>query len=238
LVAEAGAIGMTAETSRPPLIWRPVGWPSVGDDSTDFVAVGPDTDQEVVAGLPADTRPDESIQRIVRGRIPWLLIGLAGASISAAVVGAFEDQLARAAILATFIPVVMSSAGNAGIQASTIVVQGLASGTVRFGDLGWRLCKELVAALANGAIAAMVLFGLVILTSQFTAFDAPLRLALTAGFALLTVITLAVAVGSTIPLILDRVGIDPAMATGVFVTTGNDIMAVAVFFLMVTLFYL
>jgi magnesium transporter len=117
-------------------------------------------------------------------------------------------------------------------------VQGLANGTVRFGDIGWRLGEELVAALANGAIAAVVLFGLVILTSQFTAFGDPLRLALTAGVALLTLITLAVAVGAAVPLILDRVGIDPAMAAGVFITTGNDIMAVAVFFLMVTLFYL
>ena len=251
--------------------------------STDFIAVGPDIDQEAVAriadryelsvvpvvdregrligritpkklrrvlreeaeedinlmaGLPADTGPDESIGRIVRGRIPWLLIGLAGASVSAAVVGAFEDQLARAAILATFIPIVMSSAGNAGIQASTVAVQGLATGAVTFGDLGWRLGKELIAALSNGAIAAAVLVTLVILMSRFVALDDPVRLALTAGVALMTVITLAVAVGATVPLILDRIGIDPAMATGVFITTGNDIMAVAVFFLMVTLFYL
>ena len=191
-----------------------------------------------MAGLPADTGPDESIGRIVRGRIPWLLIGLAGASVSAAVVGAFEDQLARATILATFIPIVMSSAGNAGIQASTVAVQGLATGAVTFGDLGWRLGKELIAALSNGAIAAAVLVTLVILMSRFVALDDPIRLALTAGVALMTVITLAVAVGATVPLILDRIGIDPAMATGVFITTGNDIMAVAVFFLMVTLFYL
>jgi magnesium transporter len=174
--------------------------------STDFIAVGPDTDQEEVAkhrralravggagggrrrppdrphhaeataasaarggrrgpqpdgGLPADTRPDESIGRIVRGRIPWLLIGLAGASLSAAVVGAFEDQLARAAILASFIPIVMSMAGNAGIQASTVAVQGLSTGTVTFGDLGWRLARSCWR-LANGAIAATVLTLLVI----------------------------------------------------------------------------
>ena len=226
--------------------------------STDFIAVGPDTDQEEVArladryelsvvpvvdrygrligritpkqlrrvlreeaeedlnlmaGLPADTGPDESIGRIVRGRVPWLLIGLAGASFSA-VVGAFEDQVARAAILATFIPIVMSSAGNAGIQASTVAVQGLATGTVTFGDLGWRLGKELVAALANGAIAAAVLFGPGNPDLPVRRVRRPLRLALTAGVALLTVITLAVAVGATVPLILDRVGIDPAMATG------------------------
>jgi magnesium transporter len=251
--------------------------------STDFIAVGPDTDQEDVAriadrhelsvvpvvdregrligritperlgqvirdeaqedmlrmgGLSVDTRPDESVGRIVKGRIPWLLVGLAGASLSAAVVGAFEEQLAQAAILASFIPIVMSSAGNAGIQASTVAVQGLTSGAITFGDIGWRLGKELTAALTNGAIAAAVLMALVAVLAQFTELRDPWALAITAGLALMTVITLAVAVGATIPLILDRIGIDPAMATGVFITTGNDIMAVAVFFLMVSLFYL
>ncbi len=251
--------------------------------NTDFIAVGPDTDQEAVAkladryeltvvpvvdrggrligritpkqlgrvlraeaeedlnlmaGLPADTRPDESIGRIVRGRIPWLLIGLAGASMSAAVVGAFEDQLAKAAILASFIPIVMSMAGNAGIQAATVAVQGISTGTVAFGDLGWRLAKELSAALANGAIAATVLIALVLGIARVADIDAPLTLALTAGLALLTVVVVAVAVGASIPVVLDRLGIDPAMATGVFITTGNDILSVMIFFLLVSLFYL
>lgn len=251
--------------------------------STDFVAVGPDTDQEEVAkiadryelsvvpvvdkdgrligritpkqlrrilreeaeedlnlmaGLPADTRPDESIGRIVRGRMPWLLIGLGGASLSAAVVGAFEDQLAKAAILASFIPIVMSMAGNAGIQASTVAVQGLSTGTVKFGDLGWRLTKELLAALANGAIAAAVLVLLVLGVAQVVDFEAQAVLAVSAGLSLLTVVVLAVTVGATIPIVLDRLGIDPAMATGVFITTGNDILSVMVFFVMMSLFYL
>jgi magnesium transporter len=251
--------------------------------STDFVAVGPDTDQEEVAtladryelsvvpvvdregrligritpkqlrrvlreeaeedlnlmaGLPADARPDESIGRIVRGRIPWLLIGLAGASMSATVVGVFEGQLAKAAILASFIPIVMSMAGNAGIQAATVAVQGISTGIVTFGDIGWRLTKETLAALANGAIAAVVLIALVLGIAQVATFDAPLTLALTAGLALLTVVMVAVAVGATVPILLDRLGIDPAMATGVFITTGNDILSVMIFFAMVSLLYL
>jgi magnesium transporter len=250
---------------------------------TDFVAVGPETDQEEVArfadryelsvvpvvdrdgrligritpkqlrrvlreeaeedlnlmsGLPADSRPDQSVRRIVRGRIPWLLVGLAGASLSAAVVGAFEDQLAKAAILASFIPIVMSMAGNAGIQAATVAVQGLSSGTVTFADLGWRLGKELIAALANGAIAASVLITLVLLVAQFIEIGHPLILALTAGLSLLSVIVVAVLVGASIPILLERIGIDPAMATGVFITTGNDIISVALFFLLMMTFYL
>jgi len=250
---------------------------------TDFVAVGPDTDQEEVArfadryelsvvpvvdrdgrligritpkqlrrvlreeaeedlnlmsGLPADSRPDQPIRRVVRGRIPWLLAGLVGASLSAAVVGAFEDQLAKAAILASFIPIVMSMAGNAGIQAATVAVQGLSSGTVTFADLGWRLAKELAAAAVNGAIAAGVLVALVLVVASFIEIRQPMILAATAGLSLWSVILVAVTVGASTPILLDRVGIDPAMATGVFITTGNDIISVALFFALMMAIYL
>ncbi|MCB2263640.1 MAG: magnesium transporter [Candidatus Thiosymbion ectosymbiont of Robbea hypermnestra] len=194
-------------------------------------------DIKIMAGLATDTQPDESVRRIVRGRAPWLLVGLVGASLSGVVVGAYEEQLAQAAILASFIPIVMSTAGNAGIQASTVAVQGLATGTLTFADLGWRLGKELTGALANGLIAALALVLLAFLLSQLGEIQVPLRLLVTAGLAEMTVVIAAVAVGATVPVVLDRLGIDPAMATGVFITTGNDILAVLIFFVTVTLFY-
>jgi len=194
-------------------------------------------DIKIMAGLATDTQPDESVRRIVRGRAPWLLAGLIGASLSGIVVGVYESQLAQAAILASFIPIVMSTAGNAGIQASTVAVQGLATGTLSFADLGWRLGKELMGALANGTIAAMALVLLVLSLAQLGHVEAPLRLLVTAGLAEMAVVIAAVAVGTTVPVVLDRLGIDPAMATGVFITTGNDILAVLIFFLTVTLFY-
>jgi len=194
-------------------------------------------DIKIMAGLATDTQPDESVRRIVRGRAPWLLVGLIGASLSGIVVGAYESQLAQAAILASFIPIVMSTAGNAGIQASTVAVQGLATGTLSFADLGWRLAKELMGALANGTIAAMALVLLVLSLAQLGHVEAPLRLLVTAGLAEMAVVIAAVAVGTTVPVVLDRLGIDPAMATGVFITTGNDILAVLIFFLTVILFY-
>ncbi len=195
-------------------------------------------DIRIMAGLAADSQSDESVGRIVRGRAPWLLIGLAGASLAAAVVGSFEEQLARAAILASFIPIVMSTAGNAGIQAATVAVQAMANGTLAFADLGSRLLRELTAALANGAIAATVLVLLVLGLGQLGDIGHPGRLALAAGLAEMTVILVAVAVGATVPVVLKRLGVDPAIATGVFITTGNDILAVLIFFLMVTTFYL
>ncbi len=194
-------------------------------------------DIQLMAGVAANTVPDQSVGRIVKGRLPWLLAGMVGASIAAVVVAGFEQELEKAAILASFIPIVMSMAGNAGIQAATVAVQGIANGNLWIGNLLPRLVRELLAALGNGVIAALILAMLVTLGSHFVEMDSPLILALIAGLSLISVITIAVAVGAVIPLLLNRFGVDPAIATGVFITTSNDILAVLIFFSMVTTFY-
>ncbi|MEM9632353.1 MAG: magnesium transporter [Pseudomonadota bacterium] len=195
-------------------------------------------DMLLMSGVSAEARSDDAILRIVRGRLPWLLAGLVGASVAATVVGSYEDQLAEAAILAAFIPVIMSMAGNAGLQASAVAVQGIATGALWSGDIFFRLVKELVAALFNGAIAGTILCGLVLIASLVVPIDAPVRLALATSLSLLCVTTLAAMVGATIPLILDKIGVDPAMAIGVFITSSNDVLGVLIFFLMATTFYL
>ncbi|MEP3303013.1 MAG: magnesium transporter, partial [Roseibium sp.] len=156
----------------------------------------------------------------------------------ASVVGSFEDQLAKAAILAAFIPVTMSMAGNAGLQASAVAVQGLATGTLWSGEIGYRLFKEFLAALFNGAVAGCILAGLTMLASLIIPIADPAHLALATSLSLLCVTTIAAMVGATIPIVLDKLGIDPAMATGVFITSSNDVLGVLVFFLMATAFYL
>ncbi|MES0881668.1 magnesium transporter [Roseibium sp. SCP14] len=195
-------------------------------------------DMLLMSGVSAEARSDDTILRIVRGRLPWLLAGLVGASVAATVVGSYEDQLAEAAILAAFIPVIMSMAGNAGLQASAVAVQGIATGALWSGDIFFRLMKELVAALFNGAIAGTILCGLVLIASLVVPIEAPVRLALATSLSLLCVTTLAAMVGATIPLILDKIGVDPAMAIGVFITSSNDVLGVLIFFLMATTFYL
>ena len=130
-------------------------------------------------------------------------------------------------------------AGNAGIQAATVAIEGLAAGTIWIGDLPWRLAKELLGAMINGVAAASVLTILVLVIAQFfpDLIEAPIRLALTGGLALVGVTLLAVAVGASVPLVLNHFKIDPAMATGIFVTTGNDILAVLVFFSVALIIY-
>lgn len=195
-------------------------------------------DMMLMSGVTPDALPDHSVKRIIRGRLPWLVGGLFGAALAGVVVGNFEAELSRAAILATFIPVVMAMAGNAGIQASTVTVQGLASGNLWTGDLVRRFTKELLGSMINGTVVALLLIALVLLVAEFVDIHAPQRLAVAAGLSVALVTAMAATLGSTIPIVLDRFDIDPAVATGVFITTGNDIIGVLVFFFVASSIYL
>ena len=195
-------------------------------------------DMMLMSGVTPDSLPDHSLGKIIRGRLPWLVGGLFGAALAGFVVGNFEAELKQAAILATFIPVVMAMAGNAGIQASTVTVQGLASGNLWTGDVGRRFAKEFVGSLINGTIVAALLVVLILIVALFVSIHEPRRLAIAAGLSVAIVTSLAATLGSTVPLVLDHFDIDPAVATGVFITTGNDILSVLVYFTIASSIYL
>lgn len=216
------------------------------DDVVDVIREEAEEDMQIMSGVAGREEPTDSVFRISRGRLPWLVVGLIGAGLSGLVIGSFETALEEAVVLATFIPIVMAMAGNVGIQSAAIAVQGLASGEVWTSDVLRRLGKELAVALINGVALAVLLGGVVILLPKMlialgygiAADPNILQLALTAGVSLLAVILLAACIGTTVPLLLDRFGIDPAIATGPFITTSNDIIGLAIFFLMATLLYL
>lgn len=217
------------------------------DDVIDVFREEAEEDYQRLSGITGDEGATDSVARITRGRLPWLFLGMVGAAIAGSVIGVFEETIRRVSILAAFIPVVMAMAGNAGIQSSAIMVQGLASGDVWSSNLMRRLGKEVVVAVVNGLALAIVIVGVVILVFVSGAEFAPeivsltpepIRLAITAGLSLFVVILLAAGIGTAIPLLLDRVGIDPALATGPFITTSNDIMGLVVFFALATLLYL
>lgn len=208
------------------------------DELTEVVRDEAEEDMMLMVGVAPDALPDDSVRRIIRARLPWLIGGLVGASLAGAVVGSFEVELRQAAILASFIPVVMAMAGNAGIQASTITVQGLAADNVWHGDVGSRLGKEFLGALINGSLVALVLAALVLLAAQLVTLESPVRLAVAAGLSVATVTVMAATFGAAIPLVLKRFGFDPAVASGVFITTANDIFGVVVYFLIASSIYL
>lgn len=214
------------------------------DDVVDVLREEAEEDIQRMSGVTGGEEPTDSVMRITQGRLPWLLIGLVGAVMSGFVIFSFEPQLEEAVVLAGFIPVVMAMAGNAGIQSSAIVVQGVASGDLWASDVFQRLGKEVAVALINGVVLAFVLWLIVLILpyvplpmSSFEDVHAG-RLGLTVALSLLAVILLATVIGTAVPLLLHRFGIDPALATGPFITTSNDILGLAVFFTIATLLYL
>lgn len=197
-----------------------------------------DEDLKLSGGVaPTSTQIDGPLRTLPR-RLPWLAAGLIGSGTAAMVVGSYEEALTEAAILATLIPIVMSLAGNAGIQASTVTVQAQTSGTFWIGDLGGRLLREIGGALLNGLVVGLLVGCAILGFSNVTEIDRPWALAATALFTLVVVTTQAAAIGSMVPVLLARLGFDPAVATGVFITTSNDVIGVLVYFLVATTLYL
>jgi magnesium transporter len=176
---------------------------------------------------------------MVTHRLPWLLAGLIGSALAGVTIGRFEDQLLEAAILASFIPVVMAMAGNAGIQASQVTVAGMSNGTIWQGDQLRRFGRETAGALINSAVVGLAMAGFVLVADWLGAdIDDAVGLAVTAVIALMASMTMAVALGATLPIGLDRAGVDPAVATGVFIAAANDIIGVSVFFAIASVLYL
>ncbi|WP_116130811.1 magnesium transporter [Tropicimonas sp. IMCC34043] len=195
-------------------------------------------DMLLMGGVSPDATAFDRPLQIVRRRLPWILGGLIGSSIAATVIGSYEQALAEAAILASFIPVVMSTAGNVGIQASTMSIQAIGNGMSLRGDFLPRLGREMLAAVMNGLLVGSVVGALVLLASMLFPIPSPLYLALTCLFAILLVTILAATLGTLVPFVLKALKFDPAVATGIFITTTNDVFGVLVFFTVASVFYL
>ncbi|GIV58870.1 MAG: hypothetical protein KatS3mg042_1783 [Rhodothermaceae bacterium] len=210
------------------------------DDVVDVIREEAEEDIQRMSGVAGGEEPTDSVLRIVQGRLPWILAGMVGSGVAAFVIGYFSGALAVVPVLASFIPIVMATAGNAGIQSSAIAVQGLASGDVWASDILRRMLKELLVGLLNGLTAALIMGAFILVAGHLypDKITDPARLALTSGAALMLVIVLATVIGATIPLLLNRIGIDPAIATGPFITGSNDILGTLIFFWLATHFYL
>ncbi len=211
------------------------------DDIIDVMEEEAAEDLHRMAGITDEEELREpSSFRIVRGRILWLVFGLFGGLWGAEVIKLFQHQIAKLAILAIFIPVILSMGGNVGMQCSAIVVRGLATGEIDFKDIYKRLFKELKISLINGLALGTLLFIYAFIraddakASLMIASVQPWELSLVVGIALLSVIFVASVVGTTIPLILKKIKIDPALATGPFITTSNDIIALFIYFAIAT----
>ncbi len=212
------------------------------DDVVDVIREEAEEDIQRMSGISGDEEFSASVMAVSRGRLPWLAIGLAGAFLSGMVISIFEEGLEQAVVLATFIPIVTAMGGNAAIQSAAISVQALASGELWAHEVAKRLGKEVFVALLNGLILAGSLAVVVLLIGRMGLIDVGprdlMRLATTIGLTLFTVVILATSNGAVMPILLTRIGADPADSMGPFVTTMNDIIGLTVYFLIATAIYL
>lgn len=195
------------------------------DDVLDFVKEEAEEDYQLMSGISEDVQYSDRVWVLSRARLPWLLLGLLGGMASAKVISLNEGAVDIYPQIAFFIPLIAAMGGNAGIQASAIVVQGLASKRMATGSLLSKLLKELSVALLNGILCGVVLLGLTLI------FYEGVQLGITVSLALLAVIVIASILGVSIPLVLNKMNIDPALATGPFITTTNDLVGLGIYFL-------
>lgn len=200
------------------------------DDVVDVIAEQAEEDRQLMSGISEDVEEDDSIWRLTRARLPWLVIGIVGGLISVQFIGAFEGDILRITAIAFFIPLIQATGGNVGIQSSSIVVQSLANpGFVEEG-LWKRLTKVFAVAILNG-----LLLSLIVLIANLLVGAGNGSLAFVVSIALFTVVLAASLIGTLTPLILNRFGFNPALASGPFITTINDLLGLGIYFLTIHL---
>jgi magnesium transporter len=200
------------------------------DDIIDVITEIADQERKLMAGIAEDVEEDDSIWVISRARLPWLIIGLLGGVIGARFIGIFEEDLLKVASLAFFIPLIIATGGNVGIQSSALVVQSLASISAFEASAWKKFIKTLLVAILSGVVLAGLVYVFVFFTYDPT-------LAFVVSIALFSVVMLASLLGTVIPLILDRLGFNPALASGPFITTTIDLIGLAVYFIVAHMLY-
>jgi magnesium transporter len=194
------------------------------DDVVDVIKEEADKDYQLAAGISQDVEADDSILELTKARLPWLVLALLGGFISVEMLGLFEGAMKEHYKLFFFTPLIAAMAGNVGVQSSAIIVQGLANHSIS-GSIVSRLLKEISLSLLNGIILASILF----LGSHFL-LGVETNIGVIVTIALVSVIIIASLIGTSIPLLLNKFGIDPALATGPFITTSNDICGILIYF--------
>ncbi|RLJ65571.1 magnesium transporter [Lacinutrix venerupis] len=193
------------------------------DDIVDVIKEEAEKDYQMAAGITQDVEADDSILQLTRARLPWLFLGLVGGIGAFLIMEGFKGTFEKYAVLFFFTPLIAAMAGNVGVQSSAIIVQGLANDDVK-GSINKRLIKEMFLAALNGFILALFLFAFVWITKG------SFLTALAISVSLVAVIIIAGLIGTFVPLFLDKKGIDPAIATGPFITTSNDIFGILIYF--------
>lgn len=193
------------------------------DDIVDLIKEEAEKDYQLAAGITGDVEADDSILELTRARLPWLFLGLIGGIGAFLIMEGFQSAFEKYAVLFFFTPLIAAMAGNVGVQSSAIIVQGLANDDVK-GSINNRLIKEMLLAALNGLILALCLFLFV------WGYESNINKGFAISVSLVVVIIVAGLIGTFVPLFLNKRGIDPAIATGPFITTSNDIFGILIYF--------
>lgn len=194
------------------------------DDIIDVITEQAEENRQLMTGITAGVEEDDSVWILSKARLPWLVIGLVGGLLGAWFISNYEKDISVIPIMAFFIPLITATGGNVGIQSSSIVVQSLASASAFEDTMAQKMIKVLFVAVVNGIILSLIVFGIVIFaTSDQT-------IASIVSAALFCVVLLASFMGTITPLLLDKFGINPALASGPFITTANDLLGLGVYF--------
>ena len=194
------------------------------DDVMDVAKDEAEKDYQMASGISEDVESSDTAWELTRARLPWLLIGMIGGLLGAKVIGIF-DLSGDNFELAFFIPLIAAMGGNVGVQSAAIVVQGLANDSLKMENIFQKLVKELGVGLLNGIICSIIILG-----AAFS-LGYSLALSLTVSISLFAVIVFAAVFGTFIPLTLEKYNIDPALATGPFITTVNDVLGLFIYFM-------
>jgi magnesium transporter len=200
------------------------------DDVVDVIRETADENIQRMSGISDDVDSNDKLWRLSRARIPWLLVGMCGGIVGSRIIGSYEEQIKIHPEMAYFIPLIGAMGGNVGVQSSAIIVQGLANNTLLGTNIGPKLFKELGVGIINGLICSALICGYSFLIQDW-------KLAATVSIALFTVILCASFLGTFVPLTMNRFKINPALATGPFVTTLNDIIGITIYFLVGRILY-
>jgi magnesium transporter len=196
------------------------------DDILDIIMEEAEEDIQAMTGISDTVDEYDSVFKLSKARLPWLLIGIVGGLLGAGFIGFFEEGLSKVTALAFFIPLITATGGNVGIQSSSLVVQSLANKSIFDDSLSRRFIKVFLVAILNGIILATFVFGAVVFF-----YRSEVAFALVVSIALFSVVLLASFMGTITPIVLDKIGINPALASGPFITTANDLLGLAVYFL-------
>lgn len=200
------------------------------DDVVDVIKEAADESFQRMSGISDDVDSNDKLWRLSKARIPWLLVGMCGGIIGSRIIGNYEEQIKIHPQMAYFIPLIGAMGGNVGVQSSAIIVQALANNTIIHDRIANKLLKELGVGLINGLICSVIIWGYAYLIEDW-------QLSATVSLSLLTVIMFASFMGTFVPLTMNRFKINPALATGPFVTTLNDIIGITIYFVMGRMLY-